>query len=497
MTTKKCTLIIRDEVNATFEGLDPSTRRACNAKLKFFIHAARHMPAFKLGRWDGCVSFFAINGNTNVNLLDQVLDIIINEGYDIEIDDHREQRTFEFPLVDENYICDHAPNPVWPAGHPAAGEPIKLRDYQVDIIRGFIENPQCIQEIATGAGKTLLTAALSHLCEAHGRTIVIVPNRSLVDQTEADYKNLGLDVGVYYGDRKDYGKKHTICTWQSLDIMDKNTKKNTVKPTQQDIDTFTKDVVAVMVDETHMAKADKLKSLLCGPFANVPIRWGLTGTVPKEEHEFTSILSSLGPVVNRLAAKDLMDMGVLANCHVDIMQLMDTMEFETFHEENNFLVTDRNHLDWISQFAIDTSNSGNTLILVNRVETGKELALRIPNSTFVYGNVKAQERQTAYHDIGQGTNQIVIASYGVAAVGINIPRIFNLILVEPGKSFIRVIQSIGRGIRKAKDKDYVQIYDIASTCKFSAKHVTARKKIYKDANYPHSVRKVDYLKDLT
>ena len=279
--------------------------------------------------------------------------------------------------------------------------------------------------------------------------------------------------------------------------MDKNTKKQNIKPTQQDIDTFTKNVVAVMVDETHMAKADKLKSLLCGPFANVPIRWGLTGTVPKEEHEYTSILASLGPVVNRLAAKDLMDMGVLANCHVDIVQLMDTLEFETFHEENHFLVTDRNHLDWISEFTIKQSQQGNTLVLVNRVETGKELAERIPNSTFVYGNVSAKDRKTAYDDIGQGTNEIVIASYGVAAVGINIPRIFNLVLVEPGKSFVRVIQSIGRGIRKAKDKDYVQIFDIASTCKFSAKHVTARKKIYKEANYPHSVRKVDYLKDLS
>lgn len=497
MTIKKCKLIIRDEVNAQFEGLDPKTRRDCNAALKFFIHAARHMPAFKLGRWDGCVSFFAINGNTHVNLLDKVLDIIISAGYEIELEDHRVSRVFEFPHVDEDYISINAPNPVWPVGHPAAGEPIYLRDYQVDIIRAFLENPQSIQEIATGAGKTLLTATLSHLCEAHGRTIVIVPNKSLVDQTEADYKNLGLDVGVYYGDRKDYNRTHTICTWQSLAIMDKNSKKQTLKPTQQDIDTFTKDVVAVMVDETHMAKADQLKSLLCGPFANVPIRWGLTGTVPKEEHEFTSILASLGPVVNRLAASELMEKGILSNLQIDILQLMDSLEFESFHEENNFLVTDPNHLDWISEFVQKTSLTGNTLVLINRIETGKQLAERIPEATFIYGSSKAKDRQEAYDDIGQGTNQIVIASYGVAAVGINIPRIFNLVLVEPGKSFVRVIQSIGRGIRKAKDKDFVQVYDIASTCKFSAKHVTERKKTYKAANYPHKVVKVDYLKELS
>lgn len=249
MTIKKCKLVVRDEVNVTFEGLDPKTRRECKEALSFFIHAARHMPAYKLGRWDGCVSFFALNGNTYVNLLDKVLEIIVANGYDIELEDNRPSRVFEFPFVDDQYIIDNCTNPVWPKGHPAAGKPIQLRDYQVNIIREFLENPQCIQEIATGSGKTLITASLSHLCEPHGRTVVIVPNRSLVDQTEADYKNLGLDVGVYYGDRKEPGHQHTICTWQSLHILDKNSKKPKANITQLDIDTFTKDVVAVMADE--------------------------------------------------------------------------------------------------------------------------------------------------------------------------------------------------------------------------------------------------------
>ena len=90
------------------------------------------------------------------------------------------------------------------------------------------------------------------------------------------------------------------------------------------------------------------------------------------------------------------------------------------------------------------------------------------------------------------TNKIIIATYGVAAVGINIPRIFNLVLIEPGKSFVRVIQSIGRGIRKAEDKDFVQIWDVTSTCKFSKRHLTKRKQFYKEANYPFTVEKADW-----
>ena len=86
-----------------------------------------------------------------------------------------------------------------------------------------------------------------------------------------------------------------------------------------------------------------------------------------------------------------------------------------------------------------------------------------------------------------------MATYGVAAVGINIPRIFNLVLLEPGKSFVRVIQSIGRGIRKAQDKDHVEIWDLTSSAKFSKKHLTTRKKYYEEAGYPYKIEKVKYL----
>jgi superfamily II DNA or RNA helicase len=84
-----------------------------------------------------------------------------------------------------------------------------------------------------------------------------------------------------------------------------------------------------------------------------------------------------------------------------------------------------------------------------------------------------------------------VATYGVAAVGINIPRIFNLVLIEPGKSFVRVIQSIGRGIRKAQDKDHVEIWDFTSTCKYAKRHLTERKKYYKEAKYPFTITKVN------
>ena len=482
----KCKIILKDEVNVKIENLDLQTRRKCEQKLKFLMPYARHVPAYKLGRWDGCVGFFTMGGNTFVNALSHIIPILQEQKYDFEVEDNRTPWDFNFTQITEDHFSDK----VWPPKHPAAGQPVMLRDYQVEIINKFIETPQSIQEIATGAGKTLMTAALSNLIEPYGRSIVIVPNKDLVNQTEADYINLGLDVGVYFGDRKDFGKTHTICTWQSLNIMEKRFRDG---ESQLSLDDFSEGVVCVMVDEVHQAKADVLKKLLTGSFRNVPIRWGLTGTIPKADHERLSLEVSLGEVVHQLAASELQDQGVLAQCTVNVLQLQDSVSYGNYQSELTYLTTDKNRLDYLSDVIANLAETGNTLVLVDRIKAGEGLKERLGDaSVFISGSMKSKDRKDEYDEISESTNKIIIATYGVAAVGINIPRIFNLVLLEPGKSFIRVIQSIGQGIRKAQDKDSVQIWDITSSAKFSKRHLTERKKFYKEANYPFTVEKVDY-----
>jgi superfamily II DNA or RNA helicase len=480
-------LIIRDEVNVKIEGLSLSTRKKLVDQFKYDIPGARYLPAVRLGRWDGRVAFFQLGGSTYTNLLPDILPVLDQEGYDVELEDQREYRTqFDFEPIDEHSFSHIK----WPKGHPKAGEPMELRDYQPEIINRFFENPQCVQEIATGAGKTVITAALSNAVTPYGRSIVIVPNKSLVTQTEADYVNMELDVGVYFGDRKEFGRTHTICTWQSLNILLKNTKSHEADVT---IGEFLEDVVCVIVDEVHMAKADALKTLLTGVMGHIPIRWGLTGTIPKEQFEKVSIFCSLGPVVGRLSASELQEAGHLANCHVNIVQLADSVEYNNYQSELKYLVETESRLDYISELIQRVNATGNTLVLIDRIATGKLLIERLGDrAVFVSGATKASTRKEEYDDVAISDDKIIVATYGVAAVGINIPRIFNLVLVEPGKSFVRVIQSIGRGIRKAEDKDFVQIWDITSTCKFAKRHLTKRKAFYKEANYPFTVEKATW-----
>ena len=478
-------LEIRDEVNVKFHDLDPSTRRRCETKLKYQLPYAYHVPAFRLGRWDGKIGFFTTAGATYLNLLDRVLPILDEEGWQIEIDDRRAVHNFNFPEVTEDTFS----NILWPKGHPAEGQPVVLRDYQIEVINRFLHTAQGVQEIATGAGKTLMTAGLSKCCEPYGRTLVIVPNKDLVRQTHADYVNLGLDVGVYFGDEKDLGHTHTIATWQSINSLLKKVKEGT---SAIGVEALTDDLIAVIVDEVHMAKADVLRQLLTGIFSNVPLRWGLTGTVPKEEHEYISLIASLGEVLHRLPASELQDMGVLSNCHVKVLQFDDKVEYKTYQEELSYLTSNERRMDELGKTIDAISQTGNTLVLVDRITAGKMLVERLPDSVFVSGAMKSKDRKEEYDEITTSDNKVIVATYGVAAVGINIPRIFNLVLVEPGKSFVRVIQSIGRGIRKAQDKDFVQIWDITSTAKFAKRHLSKRKKFYDDANYPHETTKVTY-----
>jgi superfamily II DNA or RNA helicase len=337
---------------------------------------------------------------------------------------------------------------------------------------------------------TIVTASLSMIAQKYGRTIIIVPNKNLVQQTEEDYRNIGLDVGVLYGDRKEYNKTHTICTWQSLNILD---KKNKDALDENQFEVFMDNIVAVICDEVHLVKnTNVIHTLLTTTFAGIPIRWGLTGTIPEEEYNQVSLYSAIGPVIGNLTAKELQDAGHLAQCHVNMIQTTETVVYRTYPEELKYLVTNPIRLAWLAKMIKDIALTGNTLILIDRIETGKILQELIPECVFISGKMKATDRKEHYKDINLDNNAIMVATYGTTSTGISINRIFNLVLVEPGKSFVRVIQSIGRGLRKADDKDAISVFDISSKCKFSNKHMLKRKKFYDTAEYPWTLNKITY-----
>ena len=483
---KICTLIIKDECNIKFDGLDPVVRREMVNALKFEVPGARYMPSVRMGRWDGKQSFCGVGGSSFINALPVLLPIVQEAGYQIEIEDQRSPFSVDFSEADITLFDGK----VWPEGHELEGQPIILRDYQVECINHYLRDHQCVQEISTGAGKTILTAALSYIVEKEtgGRTIVIVPNKDLVKQTEVDYLNVGLDVGIYYGDRKDIGLQHTICTWQSLNNLNKMGDIDGLNV----IDAFLDGINCVIVDEAHLAKADILKNLLTGPLAHIPIRWGMTGTIPEHDFQEIALLVSIGETVNQLTAKELQELGHLAQCHVNIIQVQDKGGYKSYQEELKHLVTNPARMKYIAEAITKLCETGNTLVLVDRIKAGELLDDFLEDAIFLSGSDKVETRKKHYEEVAKTDNKIIVATYGIASTGINIPRIFNLVIIEPGKSYVKVIQSIGRGIRKAKDKDFVEIWDFTSSLKYSKRHLTKRKKFYRKVQYPFTVTKVNY-----
>lgn len=480
----KITLQINDYVNCKFINLPKKIISELVSTFKFLDPQSLYSNSVKIGRWDGMVEFFKSSGVTYVQLLDRILPVIIEHNIDIEIIDKRSEYNFDFSTIDNTYLSDIK----WYKGHRLEHQPIILADHQVNAINYYLNDLQSVQQLATSAGKTIITAALCRIVEQHGRTITIVPSKDLVKQTYADYVNIGLDVGVFYGNRKEVNHRHIITTWQSLVKL-----RNGSSATDITWDEFIKDVIAVLVDEVHgTSKDNELKKLLCVHLPHIPIRWGMTGTIPKEDFKSYAILVGVGPLVNTVSAKHLQDIGHISNCHIQIIKTKENKKFVDYISEKNFILTDNKRLKWISDLIDTLKDEGPTLVLVEKIDTGVILSNNL-SCPFTSGSVNDKKRSLCYSELNVGDINKLIATYGIAAVGINIPGIRHLVLIECGKSLIRVMQSIGRGLRKTETKSFVQIWDISANTKYSTKHLSDRIKLYDEAQYKYDLIECDYL----
>jgi len=490
---------ILDEVNCVILGLlqdhtmalyEDYARKAPN----YFFS-----PAFKLGRWDGTIRYFHKNGKTFVYLLDEIIPKLVAFDYKIEIIDERASQIVTPPLITAEHFS-HIINPI-------DNKPITLRHYQVETVNSLIKQGNGIGIAATGSGKTLIIAALTDSFGHLGlKTITIVPSQDLISQTKQTFQLCELDVGEYSGDDKDYKHTHVISTWQAL-------QNNPI--IMQDFD-------VVVIDECHGAKAQIISKLLNEHGKQIPHRFGLTATLPKEETDLMSIKITLGNVQYRVQAHELIDQGYLAKLQIEILQLEEDFieQYNKFCQENptekitytqfvegylpdydaekSYLQKNVNRLEWIASYieAKRDLKKGNVLCLVDGIAFGKKLTKLIPGAIFVHGKDKKKVRKEIYDLFKDNDNLIVFATVQLASLGLDIPRIFNMMAIDAGKSFIRIVQSIGRGLRKAYDKDRVNFTDICSNMKYGKKHLRERKKIYREAKYPFKEYNINYMKDL-
>jgi superfamily II DNA or RNA helicase len=490
---------ILDEVYVNISGIHPSDHRYYYDKYAPFAPNYFFNPKFKLGSWDGKIRFYKDNGTTYLYLIEEIVASLISQGYAIDVEDLREISIPNVDYINADIFSDYI--------HPNTGEPITLRKYQIDASNKLIEHGNGIIRAGTGAGKTLITAALTKTYgDAGVRVITIVPDSGLVTQTRATYELCGLDVGEYSGTEKTLDHQHIVSTWQAL----------------QNNPSILLMFGALIIDECHGVKGPVLRDLVIEYAGTIPFRFGVTGTLPPEESDALMVLCALGPIRASISAAELIAAGVLSEVHIDVIQLEEDFQadyqeflkdwnlpgkpptyaqfkdgyFGDYAAEKSYLHRNEDRIDTIAQIIMSNQDKrqGNVLCLVDSIPFGRTLADRIPGSIFVNGQdiKKASDRKKVYDMFSTHDDLVVIATVHIASTGLDIPRIFSLMLVDAGKSFIRIIQSIGRGLRKAKDKDKVNVIDIASDLKYGKKHLATRLKYYNEAEYPYKKHKVRY-----
>lgn len=476
MATAK--IVIHDEVNVEFRGVDPDTLFACQEELTYYVPGYIHMAKVKLGWWDGRIKLMSAAGRTKFNLIEYIDPILVHAGYDFEIIDERswvDTVSDKLEYINEDFLDGFLDR---------EGNPIKLWKHQVTAVNTSIERGQGVLELATGAGKTIICGIMAKVWAPHGNVVIIVPSIDLILQTHYEFQQrMGLDAGIWYGERKDR-KAVTIATWQSLDHFPE----------------LFNDTICVIVDEVHQAKANVLNEMLSGPAANVPFRFGCTGTLPKEDLFRKQIEGSIGKHIYVVRSKYLQDLGVLAKSEVYQMKLADTKNpawekassrHETWKDELDWMFSDKFRMMYLSITIEEiVEEYGNTLVLVQYREHGKKLAEMLPDATSLDGRNK--DRREHYEEFNNNDNGLLICTYGIASTGIDIPRIFNLIIIEPGKKFEKVMQTLGRGFRKALDKDHVNIFDITGDDGLSKRHAASRRTFYKEAQQPLQIIDVEY-----
>ena len=491
----KLTLRLKDYSMMVVSDTESSVLRDLSDHFTFEVPGAKFMPVVKQGRWDGKIRMLnRQNGEINVGLYQSIVEWAEAKGHEIILEANEE---YGLP-TDTNHLGDLSDFIT------SLNLPFKPRDYQLMAFVHALKKKRAILLSPTGSGKSMMIYMLMRWYRSQAnakKVLVIVPTTSLVEQMVADFEDYGFDTQehvhkIYSGKDKKTDKAIVVTTWQSIYKLGPR---------------WFKDYGCIFGDEVHGFKSKSLSSIM-NKAVDAEYRFGTTGTLDGTQVHQLVLEGLFGPVKRVTTTAKLQEVGQLAPLDIDIIQLgYETqekilIEGATYHEEIDFLVSHNRRNQFICDLTY--SLSGNTLVLFNLVEKhGKVLQTMLgdlmadnPNNEktlfYVSGETKSTDREQIRNIIDRQKNGIVLASLGTFSTGINIKNIHNIVFASPSKAQIRVLQSIGRGLRVSEDGRETRLYDLAddlrvkSTSKpnFTLTHCGERIRIYKSESFKFNVR---------
>lgn len=468
---------------------NPAQEMELREYFSFFVPGYRYMPAFKRKVWDGKIKLYnTVTKQINIGLYHHLRKFCADRFYPLQI------------IENEEYGIPNAKNKV---NHPelvkfiaSLGTPFEPRDYQYDAISHGIENKRCLLLSPTGSGKSFIIYNLMRYVkeEVEGKILVIVPTTSLVEQMYKDFADYGYDVDeychrIYSGKEKVTDKQIIISTWQSI-----------YKFGSEWFEQFE----CVFGDEVHLFKAKSLATMM-DKCVNAKYRFGTTGTLDGTETNKLVLEGLFGAVFRVTTTVKLQEDNTLADLDISVLLLRYHNDIchrvveMTYQEEIDYIVTNERRNKFITKLSLN--QKGNSLVLFQFVEKhGKILYDMIKEGAqegrkvfYVSGEVDATDREKIRGIVEKEKDAIIVASLGTFSTGINIRNLHNIIFGTPSKSQVKVLQSIGRGLRKSDDGSVTKLFDIADDFhvdgdkNFTLRHSAERIKMYTKEGFKYKI----------
>lgn len=440
----------------------------------FYAPNYKYNPKFKARIWDGKVSYYDARKNLfPIGCLPELGKFCKRFSYELRIPrdfiEHREK----FTQDDLNLLSSKI-----------FKETFKLRDYQEDAIIKAINSKRGVVLSSTGSGKSSIQyAIIRQLLDEGKKILLVVPSINLVSQMYSDFEDYGFDnidsytTRMFSGQTPNFKKQLLITTYQSL--------------LKKDADFFERYNVLIN-DECHSVRSVELQNIAKKCY-NAEYRLGFTGTLPREPSEMFNVYAMLGPVIFEQRSKELIDRGLLSNITVvnTFLKYPRSVEKDSrgraYHDEINLIETTPIRHKFFKYLFEKLPDEQNTLILVNHIEHLKELETYIANNTadkyqlyVIHGQIDGKLREEIRKTTEQQSNVIILASFGTMSVGVNIKKLHNVVFAASSKSEIRVLQSIGRGLRLHETKSKMILWDVIDDFSYKTKSGNIQKNhVYK------------------
>ena len=470
----------KNEVYLKLEDLQPSEQQELAEYFTFEVPGAKFMPMYRNRVWDGKIRLFSpASGEIYVGLLDYVKSYCDKNNISYIEEENVDDTRDVMGTVVRGFVRSLKAK--------SKGKSLKIRDYQLEAVQLALSRNRALILSPTASGKSLIIYSLVRYYQMAGeRTLILVPTTSLVEQMYSDFQDYGWSPGtycqkVYQGYTTKIEKDVVISTWQSIYKMPRK---------------YFEQFGCVIGDEAHTFKAKSLTGIMT-KLHQCKYRFGFTGTLDGTQTHRLVLEGLFGPVKKVISTKELMDKKTLANLRIKciILRHSNIRERMTYAEELTYIAGNDKRNDFIANLLVHLT--GNSLCLFQLVEKhGKILYDKVKeneNVYFVYGGTDTSDREEIRGLVEKHTNSTTIASFGTFSTGINIRNIHNIVLASPSKSKIRVLQSIGRGLRTSSSKDSVLIFDIADDLgrdNYTLRHFTERLNIYNEEQFDYEISKV-------